>query len=800
MPIDQHFRDYICYEVSAHSIFNHDKWRFHPVIKIASWTLDGNLTTFVLQLQSEQSARLSIEFLSDDMLRFRFWRDDEFVENDSPMIVDQKWPRTRVEPTEREGWVIFKSPAISLRFRLDSFAMEIRDSENHLLQRFYHYGSIKHFFPSYALGFQDKGIDEKRLFASFELQEDEHFYGLGEKYGPLDKRGQRLVSWQSDTTGNCWDRAYKNIPFFISTEGYGVFIHDSHRIEYELGNESYTSYSFAVENEQLEYYFFYGPSFKKLLSLYTQLTGRAPMPPKWSFGLWMSRFGYQNWQQVKSITDGMRSRDIPCDVIHIDPYWMKSGHYCDFVWDEEAFPQPEKWLKELHKSGIKICLWEQPFVPIQTEMFREGDENGFFVKNVKGQTYIMTDFESKPVAIVDFTNPAAVAWYQSKHRKLLEQGVSVFKPDMGEALPKDAVLHNGKTGAEMHNLYPLLYNKTVFEACKAYSEENAVVWGRSGYAGSQRYPLNWSGDPFSTFNEMACVLRSGLSYGLSGVPFWSHDIGGFQGEKPTPELYVRWAQFGLLSSHSRAHGCQPREPWEYGEEAERIFKKFTELRYRLLPYLWMCAELANTTGLPVMRAMVLEFQDDPTTTSIDLQYMLGPSLLIAPVFNDEGNVKVYLPRGFWTDFWTNATIKGPRWLQQRVPLDTIPIFIRENSIIPLAPVMNYVGEKTWNPITLEVHVHDSCEIDLPVDGDAKVRVLMSCERLTLTSSPVKADLEIRFHRMPKPQSVLVKATLKDANGNNVIYQSDWSYNEPLFRLDVTIPKAEYGASIVVEFP
>ncbi|HIE22462.1 MAG TPA: hypothetical protein EYP73_07690, partial [Acidimicrobiia bacterium] len=260
------------------------------------------------------------------------------------------------------------------------------------------------------------------------------------------------------------------------------------------------------------------------------------------------------------------------------------------------------------------------------------------------------------------------------------------------SLPQDAVLFNGRSGKEMHNIYPLLYNKTVFEACQEFDADNAVVWGRSGYAGSQRYPLNWSGDPHSTPQDMACVLRGGLSYGLSGVPFWSHDIGGFHGDRPSPWLYIRWAQFGLLSSHSRAHGCQPREPWEYGREAEEIFKKFTRLRYRLLPYLWTCAKEACTTGLPVLRAMVLEFQHDPVVRNIDLQYMLGPALLIAPVFDESNRVQVYLPQGQWLDFWTDELLIGPVWVEQKVPLDRLPIYIRQNSVIPTGPEMNFVGE------------------------------------------------------------------------------------------------------------
>ena len=752
MRPDRFQREYIAYEIPADAIFNHDVWQFDQVVQVKGWSQVGNKILLKLLTAARQQAVFEMAFYRNRIVRFRLYR-DEFTEEPSDMLVAAPSPAGEIHATVNNELLQVKTSALTVLLKLNEFGCEIRDEHDQLVQRFYLPGKWHGYFPSYPLGWQVDCEQRERTFVNFELQPEEALFGFGEKFSPLNKRGYRINSWQSDTTGCCWDRSYKNIPFFLSSRGYGVFIHHSARIQYEPGSHNFNALTLAVEKPHIEYYFFYGPSFKKIIEQYTLLTGRAPMPPRWSFGLWMSRFGYKNWDEIEQVVTGMRSRGIPLDVIHIDPYWMREKNYCDFVWDEKAFPDPTAHLKKLRSMGVRVCLWEQPFIPVNTERFHQAHEKGYLVRNRRGQTYVMTDFEDKPVGIVDFTNPDAAQWYKNIHKKLLRQGVATFKPDMGEALPQDAVLFNGKSGKEMHNLYPLLYNKTVFEACREFDAENAVVWGRSGYAGSQRYPLNWSGDPHSTAQDMACVLRGGLSYGLSGVPFWSHDIGGFHGDRPSPWLYIRWAQFGLLSSHSRAHGCQPREPWEYGREAEEIFRKFARLRYRLLPYLWTCAKEACDTGLPVLRAMVLEFQHDPVVKNLDLQYMLGPALLIAPVFDESNRVQVYLPQGQWLDFWTEELLTGPVWVEQKVPLDSLPLYIRQNSVIPTGPEMNFVGESAINPLRLDVFVADETEQTVVADRQVAVRFARLDDQIIGSIKNFSGDLVVCFHSVPAARQV-----------------------------------------------
>ncbi len=709
MAISEKMRTYIQYEMPEEAIFNPDRWEFAHVTAVRTWDSGASGLRTRLALSDGSEMQLEVSTWAPGILRFRFGKPDRHWPNQSDMLVGQ--PEPTPHEVESDGKVlIFRAPELEVRIGRKPWRLEIRDKQGHLLQRTHDVGPQKQHFPLYTLGLQRaRGAKGVRVFASFDLWPDEGLFGLGEKFGPLNKRGQRVVSWDSDTTNCSTDRAYKNVPFFMSTRGYGLFLHDSHRIEYELGSWSFTATSFAVENDALEWYFIYGPELRRILKRYTSLTGKAPVPPLWSFGLWMSRFGYKNRAELEEIAAKLREHRIPTDVLHLDPFWLRKGHYCDLEWDENAFPDAEGMLRALADNGFKVCLWEQPFVPVGTEMFQEGVQKGYFVRDKERKPRIIYDFEEKETAIVDFTNPEAVRWYQDKHRRLLKQGVAVFKTDMGEAVPRDAVFADGRTGDEMHNLYPLLYNRTVWETVAEKWNGRGIVWGRSGYAGSQRYPVNWGGDSFSTFSEMAAVLRGGLSYGLSGVPFWSQDIGGFQGEKPSPELYVRWAQWGFLNSHSRCHGVQPREPWEYGDEAEQIFRKFDELRYQILPYIWSTAHEAAETGLPVMRPLVLEFQDDPTTWHIDTQYFFGPWILVAPVLEEGGFVRFYLPPGQWLDFWTGEVLAGPSWHERTVPLSEIPLFLREGTLLPKAPVSQYVGEKPWVPLELELFVTSHSE-------------------------------------------------------------------------------------------
>ncbi|WP_265110797.1 alpha-xylosidase [Halosolutus halophilus] len=587
------------------------------------------------------------------------------------------------------------------------------------------------------LGFREEEINHgphrvTETGTAFALAPGERIYGLGEKFTPFDRRGQEIESWHVEPLGTESERAYKNIPFHVSSRGYGLLVDTTHRVRYDLGNESTASATVAVEDDTFAFVFFAGSSIKEIHSAYTALTGRPDRPPKWSFGVWMSRLGYESREQLEAITARLREEEIPADVVHLDPFWMRENKSTDLVWDTEQFPDPEGMIEELHENGFRLSLWEHPHVPVSTEAFETGREEGYFVEDGTGKPYVMErtcqgDYRG---AIVDFTNPDAVAWWTDKHRDLLEMGVDTFKTDYGEYIPEDAVFDNGLSGKAMHNLYPYLYNEAVYETVgEVNGDDQALVWGRAGWTGSQRFPVHWGGDPQTSFNGMAAALRGGLSASLSGIGYWSHDIGGFRGE-PDDEVYVRWAQFGLLSSHSRCHGTTPREPWAFGERAVEIFREFARLRYRLLPYIYSEAEVTSRTGYPIVRPLLFEFEDDPRTHEIADQYLLGESLLVAPVFDETDSRSVYLPEGEWIEWWSGERYAGEQTLDVDVPLDRIPLYVRAGCVLPTREPAQTVQEGPPERLTLQATLADGgasgryydeardelAEIEVGVDG------------------------------------------------------------------------------------
>ncbi|MGE3272598.1 MAG: glycoside hydrolase family 31 protein, partial [Chloroflexota bacterium] len=492
-------------------------------------------------------------------------------------------------------------------------------------------------------------------------------------------------------------------------------LNTTHKANWDFGSGATTSIStqISTEDDRLDLFLIYGPKLETILTRYTGLTGRPPVPPRWSFGFWQSKWGYRSWEEVWAVVNKAREERVPMDVVHLDPYWMRDRMYADLVWDEERFPDPAANLAKLREAGIKISLWLQPWIPEQSEVYAEALAHDAFVKHEDGSVYLYEPtIPARPAnrcGILDFSSPTGREWYIQKILGLIEQGVSAFKVDFGEAIPEDGVFANGMRGREMHNQYALLYHAAFYEAFERSGKADELVcWGRSGWAGIQRYPVSWSGDMNCNFASMTCTFWAGLSMSLSGVQFWSHDIGGFMGQT-NPELFVRWAQWGLLSSHSRAHGTTAREPWTQGAEALTIFREFDELRYRLIPYLYSLAHEAHQTGMPVLRPMVLQFQDDPATRTIDGQYMLGPSLLVAPILEAGAVGKhVYLPQGTWYNYWTDTAYEGGRWLQLPAQLDWIPLFVRAGTVLPLGPVEQYVGEQAAehggpDEVTLKVY-------------------------------------------------------------------------------------------------
>ncbi|MDQ7858124.1 MAG: glycoside hydrolase family 31 protein [Armatimonadota bacterium] len=555
-------------------------------------------------------------------------------------------------------------------------------------------------------------------WAAFALRSGEPVYGLGEGFGPLNRRGQLVTSWVADALGVNSALSYKHAPFAWSPEGWGLFVHTTARVHHGVGYPQWSQRSYVVRVEEpvLDLFLMAGEEPAAILERYTWLTGRASLPPRWSYGAWMSRAWYRTAAEALDAARGLRTRRIPCDVLTLDGRaWLVVETRFGFEWDRARYPDPEAFARELHALGLRLCVWEYPYVSVHNPLFQDLADRGYLLRTAGGAPYVY-EWDPRPFGtllsqlppsgIVDFTNAEAAAWYRDAHRKLFAQGVDVLKSDFGEQVPEDAVASNGDRGARLHNAYPLLYNRCVFEATEEHAPGAALVWARSGWAGSQRYPIQWGGDPQSDWEGLAASIRGGLSWGASGAPFYSHDIGGFYHTTPAalpdPELYIRWAQAGVLCSHTRFHGTSPREPWHYGDDAERIVRDWLRWRYRLIPYLQACALEAHRLGLPVMRAMAVAFPYDRASWAFEQQYLLGPSLLVAPVVVPGGRVQVYLPTGGWYEVPTGVRHQGPAVLDLTVPIDRAPIFGREGYLLPLGPEVQHTGELGPDPHVEEV--------------------------------------------------------------------------------------------------
>lgn len=559
----------------------------------------------------------------------------------------------------------------------------------------------------------------------------ECIYALGERFGPLVKNGQNVVMWNEDG-GTASDLAYKNIPFYLSSRGYGLLVNSPGKVDFEIATERVSQMQFSVPGEALDYYLFHGPDLKDVLDKYTRLSGRPAMPPAWSFGLWLSTSFTTQYDEktVMEFVDGMAQRGIPLSVFHFDCFWMKERQWCDFQWDRTAFPDPEGMLKRLKAKGLKICVWINPYISQLSPLFAEGRENNYFIRRQDGSVF-QRDAWQPGMALVDFTNPSAREWYCGKLQALLNMGVDAFKTDFGEYIPTDAIQYfDGSDPQDMHNYYSYLYNKSVFELLeKHHGKGHALVFGRSGTTGIQKFPVSWGGDCEATFESMAEDLRGGLSFCMSGPAFWSHDIGGFSGTADAG-LYKRWIAFGLLSTHSRLHGSESyRVPWLFDEESVAVMRHFTALKNRLFPYLFSAAWDAAEHGWPVLRAMVLEYPDDPACRYLDRQYMLGSSLLVAPVFRADGIAEYFLPAGRWTDLLTNRVIDGGCWRREKMNFMELPMFVKANSIIPVSSETQRPQWLVDQPLTLDVFELDAhAALDVRVAAGNGDRAIFHVER------------------------------------------------------------------------
>ena len=516
------------------------------------------------------------------------------------------------------------------------------------------------------------------------LSVGETVYGLGERFTPWVKNGQVVENTNRDGDTAC-EQAYKSVPFYLTSRGYGVLVNEAGPVSFEVASEKTARVQFSREGESLDYLVIQGPTPKDVVQRLTALTGKPALPPAWTFGLWLTTSFTTNYDEATttSFIDEMTRRELPLSVFHFDCFWMREFQWCDFEWDTRQFPDPKAMLARLRARGLKISLWINPYVAQKSPLFPEGAREGYFIRRTNGRVF-QTDQWQPGMAIVDFTNPRAVAWYQGHLRRLLDMGVDCFKTDFGERIPDTGVMyHDGSDPVEMHNIYPLQYNEAVYNLIRQVrGDDDAVVFARSAYASAQRFPVHWGGDCWSTFESMAESLRGGLSLTTCGFGFWSHDIGGFEGNPP-PAVYKRWIQFGLLSSHSRLHGSSfYRVPWLVDEESCDVLRVFTHLKHRLMPYLYAKAIQAAETGVPVMRSMMMEHPRDPACAPLDRQYHLGESLLVAPVFDESGEVDFYLPEGTWTHLLSGQVRAGGRWYRETHDFMSLPVYVPGNTVLP----------------------------------------------------------------------------------------------------------------------
>jgi alpha-D-xyloside xylohydrolase len=532
---------------------------------------------------------------------------------------------------------------------------------------------------------QNRDTGRNYMVEQLELGIGESVYGLGEQFTPFVKNGQSVGIWNEDG-GTASEQTYKNIPFYLSSRGYGVLVESYGDLEFEIASEKVENVQFSVLGEKLGYYVIAGGSPKGTVAKYCELTGKPALPPAWSFGLWLTTSFTTNYDEstTSSFINGMKERNIPLSVFHFDCCWMRAYHWCDFIWDPETFPDPAGMLQRYHDKGLKICVWINPYIAQQSYLFKEGMEHGYLLKKTDGSVW-QTDLWQPGMAIIDFTNPAATQWYQSKLTALLDMGVDCFKTDFGERIPVQGIQwFNGADPVQMHNYYTYLYNQAVFTLLEEQKGKgNAVLFARSATTGGQQFPAHWGGDCSASYLSMAETLRGGLSLACSGFGFWSHDISGFE-QTATPDLYKRWCQFGLLSSHSRLHGSSSyRVPWNFDEEACDVLREMVNLKCRLMPYLYQRAVVAHETGVPMLRPMFMEFPEDRTCHALDTQYMMGESLLVAPVFQDNGEAEYYLPAGTWFNLLTGETFSGGTWRKDTFDYHALPLLVRENTILPV---------------------------------------------------------------------------------------------------------------------
>jgi alpha-D-xyloside xylohydrolase len=647
------------------------------------------------EYREEQSFPFDVAFLGARALRLRVAARPALGRRDSPML--ERCEPGRVWEHDDDGaCCTWRGRHGAVIVRREPWTVELRDARGRLLTRTNHHSESPGVVNTNPMPFshvRSSASFQRHIAASFALSPGERLYGCGESFTRLDKRGQRLCLWTRDAYSAQTPAQYKPVPFFISSRGYGVFVHTSAPVTFDLGHDYDGASVLYLGEDVLDLFFFLGEP-ADVLSEYTAVTGRSAMPPLWSFGLWMGRDTYESADEVREVAARLRRERIPCDVLHVDTGWTERKYGADFTFSRSRFPDPAGLSDKLRAQGFRLSLWQFPYLHPNDPLHTEAIDSRLVIVSSNGKPPVDD-------AVIDLTNDEAVRWYQARLARVLRDGASVFTSDFGEAAPFGAVYRTDPSGFDEHNLYPLRYNRAVAEVTEEVTGHR-LQHARAAWAGSQRYPLHFAGDGEVADSGMLGTLRGGLSLGLCGFTFWTHFIGGFP-KAPDPDLYLRWLAFGVLSSHARCHGAPPREPWEFGREFLARFRRIVELRYALIPYLLEHGRTACERGHPLVRPLFFEHPHDPGSWLVDDQYLLGPDLLVGPMFESASNRLVYLPPGRWLGFFDGAVHEGPGWTTIAPAEIPAVLLVRDGARVPLARPAQHTGEldldgvEEWRP-------------------------------------------------------------------------------------------------------
>ena len=675
--------------------------------------------------ENDPNLKFKIDFVTPRTVRIRMLTTPvEPKVSTSIMLAKEPGKDESWKVTETENTIVYAGNYGTVQINKNPWRVVLKDKTGRILSQTVTLRDADSTQVKYTpFSFIKRGSDNaRRINPVFTLTADEMIFGCGESATGLNKVGQKVNLFVTDPQGPETDQMYKPIPFFMSNRGYGMFMHTSAPVTCDFGATYIGLNKMFMGDENLDLFVFFGEP-KDILDEYTDLVGKPGMPPLWSFGTWMSRITYFSEKEGYDVAANIRKNKYPCDVIHFDTGWFDVDWQCDYKFSENRFQNPQQMLKDLKSQGFHVCLWQLPYFTPKNRYFPELIKMDMYVKNGNGEL----PYED---VVLDFSNPETVKWYQDKLAGLLNIGVSAIKVDFGEATPLNGIYASGKSGWYEHNLYPVRYDMAVSEITKKLHNEN-IMWARAAWAGSQRYPLHWGGDAATTNTGMLGTLRAGLSFGLSGFSFWSHDMGGFV--KSTPEdLYCRWLPFGFLTSHTRAHGAPPTEPWLYdSKRVQDVFRKSAEMKYRLMPYVYAQAKECTEKGLPMLRALFVEFPDDPGAWKVDDEYLFGSQILVAPLLESGITGRtVYLPEGKWIDYQTEKVYEGG-W--HRIEAGSLPIImlVRDGSVLPHLKLAQSTSEMDWSKMSLKVYSADKKQAEglicLPTDNRIQV-VKVDCAK------------------------------------------------------------------------